>query len=84
MHDDDLSPDERAAFEALPRERDPGRMLEERTVQALRARGLLAPPHPLQGLPDDPDVAAARTLVHGTLTAGPTADPNAKVVVPEP
>jgi hypothetical protein len=44
MHDDDLTPEERAAFAALPRERDPGEMLEERTVRALRARGLIGRP----------------------------------------
>ncbi len=32
----------KAEMEALPRERTPGRLLEERTVAALRARGLLA------------------------------------------
>jgi hypothetical protein len=36
-----LTPQEQAAFDALPREADPGRLLEERTVQALRERGLL-------------------------------------------
>jgi hypothetical protein len=50
-HDHDLTDDERRAFAALDRERDPGRLLEERTVRALRAQGLLqvpvpaAPPH---------------------------------------
>jgi hypothetical protein len=39
--DDDLTPEERAMFAALPREREPGRLLEERTVRALRERGLL-------------------------------------------
>jgi hypothetical protein len=39
-----LTPEERAAFDALPREADPGRLLEERTVQALRERGLLGHP----------------------------------------
>jgi len=37
----ELNPRERAEFEALPRERMPGRLLEERTVRSLRARGLL-------------------------------------------
>jgi len=37
----DLTPEERAALGALPREREPGRMLEERTVKALREEGLL-------------------------------------------
>lgn len=44
MNDDqnvELTPDERAAFARLPREQAPGRMLEERTVHALRERGLL-------------------------------------------
>jgi hypothetical protein len=44
MHDrddDDLSVAEREAFEALPREAMPGRLLEERVVADLRARGLL-------------------------------------------
>jgi hypothetical protein len=44
MHDDDLTPQERAAFAALPRERNPGEMLEERTVRALRAHGLIGRP----------------------------------------
>jgi hypothetical protein len=37
----ELSPSDRAAFAALPSERDPGDLLEERTVRALRRRGLL-------------------------------------------
>lgn len=37
-----LTADERAAFDALPSEAEPGRLLEERTVQALKERGLLA------------------------------------------
>jgi hypothetical protein len=44
----DLTPAERAEFEALPRERLPGRLLEERTVQTLRSRGLLG--HPVRAL----------------------------------
>ena len=44
-HDDDdaLTPELRAALAALPREREPGRLLEERTVRALRERGLVQP-----------------------------------------
>jgi hypothetical protein len=38
---DELTPDERRAFDALPRERVPGRLLEERTVRALRERGII-------------------------------------------
>jgi len=41
MQDDDLTREEREALDALPRERDPGPLLEERTVRALRASGLL-------------------------------------------
>jgi hypothetical protein len=40
-HHHDLTPEEQAELAALPRERTPGRLLEERTVQALRVRGLL-------------------------------------------
>ncbi|HEX2205945.1 MAG TPA: hypothetical protein VHG91_21700 [Longimicrobium sp.] len=39
--DDELTPEERAAFAALPREREPGRLLEERIVRNLRDNGLL-------------------------------------------
>ena len=38
---DELTPEERAMFDALPREREPGRLLEERTVRALREQGLI-------------------------------------------
>jgi len=44
--DDELTPAERELFAALPRERDPGRLLEERTVRALRERGLVHAPAP--------------------------------------
>ena len=37
----ELTSEERAALESLPREREPGRMLEERTVKALRDEGLI-------------------------------------------
>lgn len=39
-----LTPRERAELEALSRERQPGRLLEERIVKTLRARGLLRNP----------------------------------------
>lgn len=42
--DDELTPGEQAMFAALPREREPGRLLEERTVRALRERGVLQAP----------------------------------------
>ncbi|UCF39847.1 MAG: hypothetical protein JSW43_08875 [Gemmatimonadota bacterium] len=38
-----LSPEFRRAMEGLPREREPSAGLEDRTVQALRQRGLVAP-----------------------------------------
>lgn len=41
---DELTPAERDELVGLPRQRDPGRLLEERTVRALRARGFLRPP----------------------------------------
>lgn len=40
---DELSAAERAALAALPRERTPSRLLEERTVRVLRERGFLRP-----------------------------------------
>jgi hypothetical protein len=39
--ENELTPDERAAFEALPKTREPSGLLEERTVRALGDRGLL-------------------------------------------
>jgi hypothetical protein len=41
MTHDELTPAEREAFEKLPRERVPSRILEERTVRALKERGLV-------------------------------------------
>src|SRR5688500_7674429 len=41
MEEDGMTPDLRRALQALPRERDPGRLLEERTVRALRERGMI-------------------------------------------
>jgi hypothetical protein len=42
MHEHDkLTPAERIELDGLPRHREPGRLLEERTVRALRARGFL-------------------------------------------
>ena len=41
MHDEDLSPEERERMLTLPRELDPDDSLEDRTVRALRAEGLL-------------------------------------------
>lgn len=48
MHDDgmdeEMTPELRSQLSALPRERDPGRLLEERTVRALRDRSLIEVP----------------------------------------
>jgi hypothetical protein len=43
MNDDDFTPFEREAMEALPKERTPSPFLEERVVKALRTRGVLRP-----------------------------------------
>lgn len=42
MGEVDLTPEERMAFERLPRASEPSRMLEERIVKSLREEGLLA------------------------------------------
>jgi len=74
--DDELTPDERARFAALPRERDPGRLLEERTVRALRDRGLVhAPGKPRRVIRFHPGwltgaVAAGLALFLGGLATG--------------
>jgi hypothetical protein len=39
--EDELAPELRGALQALPRERDPGQLLEERTVRALKERGMI-------------------------------------------
>jgi hypothetical protein len=44
---DELTPDLRAELAAVPRNREPGRLLEERTVHALRERGRLRRPRPV-------------------------------------
>jgi len=41
MHDDDLTPREKRAFESLQRERKPSDLLEERVVRDLKRRGFL-------------------------------------------
>jgi len=76
MDDDELTPDERAMFAALPRERDPGRLLEERTVRALRERGVVrAPEKPRRVIRFHPGwmtgaVAAGLALFLGGLATG--------------
>lgn len=42
--DEEMTPELRRRLAALPREHDPGRLLEERTVRALRDRGLIEAP----------------------------------------
>jgi hypothetical protein len=42
LDDEEPTPLLREALAALPREREPGRLLEERTVRALRERGMIA------------------------------------------
>lgn len=60
MHDDEWTQEERAAMEALPRERPPDRALEERVVRALREEGLLERPAVLRfTLPSRGWIAAA-------------------------
>jgi len=41
MNENELTPEERMAFERLPRESEPSRILEERVVSALREEGIL-------------------------------------------
>jgi hypothetical protein len=62
MSDDHLTPEERRALDALPRQGVPPRRLEERTVEALRARGLLRPARP-RGLLLSPGYLAAAAVV---------------------
>lgn len=54
--DDRLTPEEKVAFQRLPREIEPSDLLEERVVRSLRDEGLLRPravsrPHPGAGRP---------------------------------
>ena len=74
--DDELTAEEQARFAALPRERDPGRLLEERTVRALRERGLVQPAaRPRRVIRFHPGwmtgaIAAGIALFLGGLTTG--------------
>lgn len=70
---DELTSDERAAIGALPREAVPPSGLEDATVAALRARGLLAPARAhrrWRGIPMLAGLAAAVTLFLGGLMLG--------------
>ena len=73
--DDELTPVERRALDALPREREARADLEERVVGALRRRGLLPIPLALRParrhlLPWAAGVAAALALFAGGFAAG--------------
>jgi hypothetical protein len=57
----ELTTAERQALDALPRESDPGQLLEERTVRALREQGLLA----ARRVRGAPAAQAAQQLPHG-------------------
>lgn len=50
LHDDELPPGLRNALRGLPREREPGRLLEERTVRALREHGVIDAAAPRRGI----------------------------------
>jgi len=69
MHDDDLTQRERDALAALPRERRPSDLLEERTVRGLRENGLLAAPA-RAGMVLRPAWAAAAAAVFAVMVAG--------------
>lgn len=73
MNDDDLTPDERSAFADLPRERRPSDLLEERTVGALRAAGLLGARRrqdPWRVWPRVAAAAAVLALMAGSFALG--------------
>jgi hypothetical protein len=69
MHHDDSFEPELEALRALPRVTDPGQVLEERTVQALRQRGLLQAPQSRTPL-GRWAWAAAAVLVLAVFSAG--------------
>ena len=71
MDDDtELTPEERELFAALPRERDPGRLLEERTVRALRERGLLVAPAATSAARPRRVIRFAPAWLAGAIAAG--------------
>lgn len=73
MNDEDLTPDERSAFASLPRERRPSDLLEERTVGALRAAGLLGARRrrdPRRAWPRAAAAAAVLALMAGSFALG--------------
>jgi hypothetical protein len=67
----ELEPDERTAFDRLCRERVPSELLEERTVQALKARGLLGGRRwPLRAVHIGAGLAAALALFASGVAVG--------------
>jgi hypothetical protein len=68
--DEALTPEERALFDALPREREPGRLLEERTVRALREAGLVRPAAPAVASPAARRLRFPAAWISGAMAAG--------------
>jgi hypothetical protein len=68
--DDDLTPDERDGLARLPREAVPPPGLEDATVSALAARGLLRPPSRPRGIHPWLAIAASLLLFAGGLAIG--------------
>jgi hypothetical protein len=67
---DELTDEERSALAALPRERDPGPLLEARTVAALRARGVLRPSRSRWRVAALPWIAAAAACAAAVFLGG--------------
>ena len=84
MNENELTPEERAAFEALPREREPSRRLEERTVTDLRERGLLrrARGSGASRILRATAAAAAIAVFAGGFAAGRATAPDGRVLDP--
>lgn len=80
MSENELTPEERAAFGALPREREPSRLLEERTVAALRERGHLRPGSRAPRILRATAAAAAVAVFLGGFAAGRVTAPDSGVM----
>ena len=82
MSENELTPEERDAFGALPREREPSRLLEERTVAALRERSLLrrAGAGPASRILRAGAAAAAVAVFMGGFAAGRVTAPDSGVM----